>query len=254
MNNNNNSRADKIRVLLLDNDSPYRKKAIVFLTQGSYQIKTHENSDLALKEFQESRPHVIIAGSEVSGTISIEDFIHHIKAKEPNFPFILITSIHVDFKILNLLRYPRFVAIQKTETFSRLEEAIHHVLTSPPKFNGPERRKAFRLDTSLTAAVEKHGNGTVKNISLHGLFIELDHTVPIGSQILLTLKPAQSNSNEICLQGVVMWVKELNLPPQTCAGIGIQFTQISHEMELVLRKYIIGELAKRSTEGCYIAG
>ena len=119
---------------------------------------------------------------------------------------------------------------------------------------GQERRRHKRTPVMLPVSIYAAGNknaiqGTVKDISLGGAYIQCDHLFPSGNKLLIEFKfdgmellHAQVTlSKEIMAQvpeslsepSVVRWMRDL-----TERGFGIEFQNLSPESQEVLTKLI----------------
>jgi uncharacterized protein (TIGR02266 family) len=72
-----------------------------------------------------------------------------------------------------------------------------------------------------------------RNISEKGLFLELYPLIPVGEKVRLSFRLPTRN-RPLLLEGIVRWSRDDD-PAQGPAGIGIEFTQLTHDQIEELR-------------------
>lgn len=94
-------------------------------------------------------------------------------------------------------------------------------------------RRFQRLDIKISVRYNRRSQsdvftGKVMNVSGAGVFLYTADIFPIESRLELELLLSQENE-PIKAEGMVIWLSDKNLQPDSYPGMGIQFTRISQE-------------------------
>jgi hypothetical protein len=126
-----------------------------------------------------------------------------------------------------------------------MEDAVNSAalqvhLAATPTLDGGERRQTRRFRCSGSVEFRVQGNdarmwGTLKDVSLHGCYVEMSATFAIGTKVDLILK---SCGIRIDASGTIR-------ATYPSLGMGIRFAEIETEQDLQL-KQLLGLLAGRS--------
>jgi PilZ domain len=111
--------------------------------------------------------------------------------------------------------------------------------TNSPTFK--ERRRSPRFQCSGSAEFRPEGSGvrmwgTLTDVSLHGCYVEMNHTVPLGTRMSLTLEALDVR---VHVQGTV----RISYP---FLGMGVCFSEIEPEQQVQLEQ-LLAVLSRQSS-------
>ena len=82
-------------------------------------------------------------------------------------------------------------------------------------------------------------SGLTENISEGGVFIATYQTLPVGTELELTI--VLYETTRIKVVGEVRWIREHNeLSPETLPGIGVQFVSLPQTARVAIEQFIEG--------------
>jgi len=91
---------------------------------------------------------------------------------------------------------------------------------------------------------EKKYSGKLLNVGGAGLYIYTRHTFPISTQLALELILDESRSYE--LEGSVIWLSDKELQPHCYPGMGVQFINLSADIQREILDFIDKNVSHRS--------
>ncbi len=156
--------------------------------------------------------------------------------------------LHVE-ELFKLVRLDSIFEVYKDEgtalsTFFRGVSPLDHALL---------RRRFKRLDAHLEVecCAKKDPNktwhtGQVLNISGEGLFLYIKNILPLGTDVLLRLRTADSESIEA--GGTVIWLADKSLQIQSYPGMGIHFKDMDKTAQDKILTFINKHITIRSTD------
>lgn len=115
-------------------------------------------------------------------------------------------------------------------------------------------RRFQRLDIKMTVSYSRlgfHGDkvdyftGKVLNVSGAGLFLYTSDIFPTGEHMALELFLSKEKE-PIPAEGIIIWLADKNLQPDSYPGMGIQFTKISPEDNKRLLDFIDKNITHRA--------
>ena len=157
-------------------------------------------------------------------------------------------SLHIE-ELFNIVRLDSIFQIYRDE-----ETALKTFHFESPIDKKPLRRRFKRLDAHIDVEfclLEKLKNKKVLwynakllNLSGEGLFLYSKKLLPIGKKIKLKIDLHGKKPFEI--EGVVIWLADKSLQPQSYPGMGILFKKIPKQYQDKLLIYINKHLIHRS--------
>jgi uncharacterized protein (TIGR02266 family) len=106
--------------------------------------------------------------------------------------------------------------------------------------SGPELRTSRRLDVNVEVGMGSDSNfylGLSENLSEGGLFVATYRTLPVGTDVALTLK-LPNHPAPIQVHGSVRWVRDAATDGQIPAGMGVRFERFDEAHVALIRKFI----------------
>lgn len=233
-------------ILVVDDNSDLREIVASSLSRsGDYVTIESDNGKKALEIFKEKKPLAVVTDYAMPEMNGLE-LIEGIKAINAQVPVVMITGEAPDAILLKLLRFERFLALHKPFRMKRLQKALDHLLIEPFRNqSGPERRKHFRLDTSIDCKVNEEKDAPAKSLSMGGVMLETKEPEYFRPDEKVTLRLSIGGISSVT--GKVAWVEKLSEDPADDHwGVGVEFEEYDAKTEQILRAYLLSEIKKRN--------
>jgi CheY-like chemotaxis protein len=225
------------KVLLVEDDLPFREALSTRLRQKGLNIFEAENGEDGFKLFLQETPDFIVTDFSMPRMTGGE-LIKEVRNNNTKVPIFLVTGSLIDAHILKVLVYERVLISQKPLKEETLDSVLREFFSST---HYEQKRKYVRCKLSLDAQTEEMGTVFVENLSFGGAAIVSTRMPDIGQDLTLILPL----SNDGCrISSRVIWISAIEEEVKSYR-LGVEFKNVSDEITGLLERKLVPKLDRK---------
>jgi CheY-like chemotaxis protein/Tfp pilus assembly protein PilZ len=226
-------------MLVVDSDDASRSYTSELLGKFQYAVCTAKTGQEALEIAGVITPVLVIIARELDDMSGL-DVLRNLKQLTTAQPVAFIMLYRDDDPAQDraCLAAGAAVCLPVPVSIEDLYRVVQMAVEPVPRMN-------LRIRTELPVSIDNHavecdGGGCGRMLSEHGIYIRTSRAYPLRTRLLLRIHLA---GDDLSVEAEVVYARDAG-DGRRHPGIGLQFTRISRQDQMRIRKYIRDEIAK----------
>lgn len=186
-----------MRLLVVEDEEDLREIFRDFLTGLGHQPVLVRSAEAALGTLQTMRPDAIILDIHLPGMSGL-DFMQLRPVREAALPIVAVSGIATEGQARECLRLGALDFVGKPVPLDRLQDVLTYLeplalQRRSPSDPGRDRRQSPRAEASFPVALREYRgtawDGTCVELSVTGMKVRMDATLPVGAAVKCTFTP-----------------------------------------------------------------
>jgi len=174
------SKRQKVRILIVDDNTSFSNVAKSFLEQKNYSVRTLENPESALDLIKKENFHILVLDLKMPG-VSGAELLSRIRKYDPHLCVIVVTGYPSVESALETMKMSAYDYLQKPFDMNVLADVIGRAINELGIFTDPEEELKKNIGSTLRK-LRKENGFTLKNLSSKtGLSQSLISKIELGN-------------------------------------------------------------------------